>query len=101
MAQKKQLPLSEVYGLLEPGPVVMVTTAGRGRPNIMTLSWHTMLDFEPPLVGCVISKRSRTFSVSWSQEKRSSSRRRCDSAKTRYFSTEKRVNIRPKGAKSS
>jgi len=47
---KKSFPLSKVYGLLEPGPVVMVTTASKGRANIMTLSWHTMLEFEPPLI---------------------------------------------------
>ena len=27
----------------------------------MTMSWHTMIDFEPPLVGCVISDRNHTF----------------------------------------
>ena len=52
---KKSFPLPKVYGLLEPGPVVLVTTARKGVPNIMTLSWHTMMEFEPPLVGCVIS----------------------------------------------
>ena len=60
---KKSLPLSKVYGLLEPGPVVMVTTASNGRANIMTLSWHTMMEFEPPLVGCVISNRNHTFDI--------------------------------------
>ena len=49
---KKSFPLSKVYGLLEPGPVVMITTARDGNPNIMTMSWHTMMEFEPPLVGC-------------------------------------------------
>ena len=58
---KKLFPLSKVYGLLEPGPVVMVTTLRKGRPNIMTMSWHTMMEFEPPLVGCVISNRNYTF----------------------------------------
>jgi flavin reductase (DIM6/NTAB) family NADH-FMN oxidoreductase RutF len=58
---KRSFPLSKVYGLLEPGPVVMVTTAHHGRPNIMTMSWHTMIDFEPPLVGCVISNRNYSF----------------------------------------
>ena len=58
---KKSFPLSKVYGLLEPGPVVLVTTAGKERPNIMTMSWHTMLEFEPPLVGCVISNRNFSF----------------------------------------
>ena len=58
---KKAFPLDQVYRLLEPGPVVMVTTARNGRPNVMTMSWHTMLDFEPPLVGCVIGGGSLTF----------------------------------------
>lgn len=60
---KRTLPLSRVYRLLEPGPVVMVTTARKGRANIMTMSWHTMMEFEPPIVGCVISNRSHTFSI--------------------------------------
>ena len=60
---KKSFPLSQVYRLLEPGPVVMVTTALKGRANIMTMSWHTMIDFEPPMVGCVISDRNYTFSI--------------------------------------
>jgi flavin reductase (DIM6/NTAB) family NADH-FMN oxidoreductase RutF len=60
---KKSLPLSQVYRLLEPGPVVLVTTADKGRPNIMAMSWHTMMEFEPPLVGCVISNRNHSFGV--------------------------------------
>jgi len=60
---KRSLPLSQVYRLLEPGPVVMVTTARKGRANIMTMSWHTMIEFEPPLVGCVISDRNHTFGI--------------------------------------
>ena len=60
---KKSFPLSRVYRLLEPGPVVLVTTAEKGRPNIMTMSWHTMMEFEPPLVGCVISNRNHTFGM--------------------------------------
>src|SRR5450830_199315 len=60
---KKSFPLSEVYGLLEPGPVIMVTTAGSGRPNIMTMSWHTMIEFEPPLVACVISNHNYSFGL--------------------------------------
>lgn len=58
---KKSLPLSEVYRVLEPGPVVMITTAYQGRANIMTLSWHTMMEFTPPLVGCVLSGRNHSF----------------------------------------
>lgn len=29
----------------------------------MAMSWHTMMDFEPPIVGCVISNRNYTFGV--------------------------------------
>jgi flavin reductase (DIM6/NTAB) family NADH-FMN oxidoreductase RutF len=58
---KKSFPLSKVYGLLEPGPVVLLTTAEKGRPNIMVMSWHTMMEFEPPLIGCVVSNRNHSF----------------------------------------
>jgi flavin reductase (DIM6/NTAB) family NADH-FMN oxidoreductase RutF len=57
----KSFPLPKVYGLLESGPVVLVTTASKGRTNIMAQSWHTMLEFEPPLVACVISNRNFSF----------------------------------------
>jgi flavin reductase (DIM6/NTAB) family NADH-FMN oxidoreductase RutF len=60
---KRALPLSKVYRLLEPGPVVLVTTSAKGRPNIMAMSWHTMIDFEPPIVGCVISNRNYSFDI--------------------------------------
>jgi flavin reductase (DIM6/NTAB) family NADH-FMN oxidoreductase RutF len=58
---KKSFPLSGVYRLLEPGPVVLVTTSHKGKANIMTMSWHTMMEFEPPLVGCVISGWNFSF----------------------------------------
>jgi len=60
---RKSFPLSKVYSLLEPGPVVMITTARDGYPNIMTMSWHTMIEFEPPLVGCVISNSNYSFGL--------------------------------------
>jgi flavin reductase (DIM6/NTAB) family NADH-FMN oxidoreductase RutF len=55
---KRSYPLSKVYGLLEPGPVVLITTAHRGRVDIMAQSWHSMLEFEPPWVACVVSNRN-------------------------------------------
>ena len=59
----KSFPLSRVYGLLEPGPVVLLTTARAGRANVMALSWHTLLEFEPPLVGCVVSNRNHSHGM--------------------------------------
>lgn len=58
---KRSIPLSRVYQLLEPGPVVLVTTSLNGKPNVMTMSWHMMVDFEPPIVACIISNRNYTF----------------------------------------
>jgi len=58
---RRSFPLSRVYGLLAPGPVVLLSTARKGRPNIMTLSWYTPMEFEPPLVGCVVSDRDYSF----------------------------------------
>jgi len=59
--KKTSFQLSEVYRLLESGPVVLVTTTRAGRANIMPMSWHLMMEFEPPLVGCVISDRNYSF----------------------------------------
>lgn len=57
----KDLPLAKVYQLLEPGPAVLLTTARRGRPNAMTMSWHMMVDFTPPLVACIVSSGDHSF----------------------------------------
>ncbi|GLH72286.1 flavin reductase [Geothrix limicola] len=59
----KALPLSKVYQLLEPGPVVLLTTAREGRPNVMAMSWHMMMEFEPPLVGCIVSNANHSFTA--------------------------------------
>lgn len=59
----KSYPLSRVYGLLEPGPVVLLTTAAGDRRNVMAQSWHTMLEFEPPMIGAVVSDRNHSFSL--------------------------------------
>jgi flavin reductase (DIM6/NTAB) family NADH-FMN oxidoreductase RutF len=61
MMAKKSFPLPRVYSLLEPGPVVMVTTARKGRANVMTMTWHTMMEFVPPLIGTVISGNNYSF----------------------------------------
>ncbi len=60
---RQAYPLSDVHALLEPGPVVLLSSAAAGRPNVMTQSWHTLIEFEPPLVGCVISARNHSFAA--------------------------------------
>ena len=58
------LPLSEVYQLLEPGPVDLLTTAHKGHSNVMTMPWHMMMvEFEPPLIGRIVSNRDHSFTA--------------------------------------
>lgn len=57
----KDLPLADVYKIIEPGPVVLLSTARKGHPNVMTMSWHMMVEFEPPMVACVVSSASYSF----------------------------------------
>ena len=38
--QKKNFPVAKIRRFLEPGPIVLVSSAHRGRRNIMTLSWQ-------------------------------------------------------------
>lgn len=59
----KELAFAKVYQLLEPGPVVLLTTTHRGRANVMTMSWHMMVEFEPPLIGCVVSSANHSFAA--------------------------------------
>jgi flavin reductase (DIM6/NTAB) family NADH-FMN oxidoreductase RutF len=57
----RDLPLAKVYQVLEPGPVVLLTTARKGHVNVMAMSWHMMVEFEPPLVACVVSGANYSF----------------------------------------
>jgi flavin reductase (DIM6/NTAB) family NADH-FMN oxidoreductase RutF len=59
----KAYPVSKTYRLLEPSPVVLVTTAHKGRANVMTMSWLTPMEFEPALIGCVVSELNYSFKV--------------------------------------
>lgn len=57
----RDLPLDNVYQLIEPGPVVLLATAHRGRANVMTMSWHMMVEFTPPQLACIVSNRNHSF----------------------------------------
>jgi flavin reductase (DIM6/NTAB) family NADH-FMN oxidoreductase RutF len=60
---KKDFPVSEIRRFLEPGPIVLVSSASRGETNIMTMGWHTVMEFTPSLVGCVISSGNYSFEL--------------------------------------
>ncbi len=60
---KAELPVSEVRRYLEPGAIVLVSSAWKGRRNIMTLGWHTVMEFTPSLVGTLLSSANRSFEL--------------------------------------
>lgn len=41
------MPISKAFTLLEPGPVVLVTTSDGTKHNLMTISWTMVMDFTP------------------------------------------------------
>lgn len=43
----RRLKLSRAFTLIEPGPVVLVTTHDGKQSNIMTISWAMVVDFAP------------------------------------------------------
>jgi flavin reductase (DIM6/NTAB) family NADH-FMN oxidoreductase RutF len=67
--KKSDFPVSEIRRFLEPGPVVLVSSAFKGERNIMTMGWHTVMEFTPSLVRCVIAEGNYSFRlVSGSRE---------------------------------
>ncbi len=61
--RKEPFPVEQVRRYLEPGPIVLVSSAWQGRRNIMTMGWHTCMEFTPSLVGCIISSANRSFEL--------------------------------------
>ena len=60
---KRDFPVSKARELLEPGPIVLVSSAYKGEHNIMTMGWHTMMEFSPSLIGCIIAGGNHSFEL--------------------------------------
>lgn len=60
---KENFPVSKVRRFLEPGPIVLVSSAWKGQTNVMTMGWHMMLSFEPSLVGCYIWDENHSYDM--------------------------------------
>jgi flavin reductase (DIM6/NTAB) family NADH-FMN oxidoreductase RutF len=60
---KRDFPVWDVRRLLEPGPIVLVSSAWQGKTNIMTMGWHTVMEFTPALVGCIIAEGNHSFGM--------------------------------------
>lgn len=61
--KKYDFPVDQVRRYLEPGPIVLVTSRVQGKANVMTLGWHTVLEFSPSLVGLMISSGNHSFGM--------------------------------------
>jgi flavin reductase (DIM6/NTAB) family NADH-FMN oxidoreductase RutF len=61
--RKKNLPVDDVRRYLEPGPIVLVSSAWRSEANIMTMGWHMMMGFSPALIGCYIWDQNHSFGL--------------------------------------
>lgn len=62
-SRRRRLALGKVYQLIEPGPVVLLTTTDRHSANVMTMSWHMMVEFEPPQLACIVSRANHSFAA--------------------------------------
>jgi flavin reductase (DIM6/NTAB) family NADH-FMN oxidoreductase RutF len=60
---KKDFPTENIRRFLEPGPIVLVSSAHKNESNIMTMGWHMVMEFQPSLVGCIISSANHSFEM--------------------------------------
>lgn len=63
LPKKTDFPVHKVRRYLEPGPIVLVSSRWRGASNIMTLGWHTVLEFSPSLIGLMIAGGNHSHSM--------------------------------------
>ncbi len=59
--EKIDFPVSKVQEYREPGPIVLVSLSAGDKINIMTMGWHTVMEFAPSLVGGVVSSGNDIF----------------------------------------
>lgn len=56
-------PLSTASRVLLGGPVALVTSSWRGRPNVMPLAWHMPVSADPPLLAIAIEQSRYSIDV--------------------------------------
>ncbi|WP_413292903.1 flavin reductase family protein [Bdellovibrio sp. HCB185ZH] len=61
--KKHDFPVEKIRRFLEPGPIVLVSSRWKDETNIMTMGWHTVLEFSPSLVGCMITGSNHSFEL--------------------------------------
>lgn len=61
--KKEEFPVANIRKFLEPGPIVLVSSRWKEEVNIMTMGWHTVLEFSPSLIGCMITASNHSFEM--------------------------------------
>ncbi len=57
---KEDFPVHDVRRFLEPGPIVLVSSVHKGKPNIMTMGWHLVMDDSKSFIAAYIWDRNYT-----------------------------------------
>jgi len=60
---KADFPVSQVRRYVKLGPIVLVSSALDDRCNVMTIGWHTVMEFTPSPVGCRIADSNYSFDL--------------------------------------
>jgi flavin reductase (DIM6/NTAB) family NADH-FMN oxidoreductase RutF len=61
--KKRDFPVDQIRRFIEPGPIVLVSSAYKGERDIMTLGWHMVMEFSPSLIGCYIWNENHSFEL--------------------------------------
>jgi flavin reductase (DIM6/NTAB) family NADH-FMN oxidoreductase RutF len=61
--KKEDFPVDKIRKFLEPGPIVLVSSKWKGRTDIMSMGWHTVLEFSPSLIGCMITSENHSYEM--------------------------------------
>jgi flavin reductase (DIM6/NTAB) family NADH-FMN oxidoreductase RutF len=61
--KKADFPVENVRRFIEPGPVVLVSSAWKGEQDVMTMGWHMVMEFSSSLIGCYIWSENRSFDL--------------------------------------
>jgi flavin reductase (DIM6/NTAB) family NADH-FMN oxidoreductase RutF len=60
----EQHPINKVHRLLEPGPVILITSRDKdGTTNVMTCGFQMVMQHEPPLFAVIVGPWDHTFNV--------------------------------------
>lgn len=60
---KKDFPVEQARRFLEPGPIVLVSTAWQGQRNLMTMGWHMVMGFSPSLVATYLWNENHSHAL--------------------------------------